>query len=223
MHHDAIVVKLATIEAEANVLERENARLQSQITKDFDPNLITYSIAVGKVLFNLKDAFVDQMKRLHESYTYQFLERRPFAYDDSSVAMLEAWMANNMVNRLQRMEHIGNQVEKFNMHPEPMENSIVLSRKDHPEAFTSLDTFGNMTFVLTGTFLEHLLTTLAGDHFKLVLETRQKSKITCILSVGPQMDICPLFKNNFSRSYGSFRQRLNGTGTENNIMLKCSH
>ena len=158
MHHDAIVVKLATIEAEANVLERENARLQSQITKDFDPNLITYSIAVGRVLFNLKDAFVDQMKRLHESYTYQFLERRPFAYDDSSVAMIEAWMANNMVNRLQRMEHIGNQVEKFNMHPEPMENSIVLSRKDHPEAFASLDTFGNMTFVLTGTLLEILST-----------------------------------------------------------------
>ena len=150
MHHDAIIVKLATIEAEAKVLKFENARLQSQMTKDFDPNLITYSIAVGRVLFNLKDAFVDQMKRLHESYTYQFLERRPFAYDDSTVAMLEAWMANNMVNRLQGMEQIGNQVEQFNVDPKPLENSITLHRKDHPEAFFSLDQNGTMTFALTG-------------------------------------------------------------------------
>ena len=150
MHHDAIVVKLATIDAEAKVVEFENARLQSQMTKDFDPNLITYSIAVGRVLFNLKDAFVDQMKRLHESYTYQFLERRPFAYDDSTVAMFEAWMANNMVNRLQRREQIGNQVEQFNVDPKPLDNSILLHRKDHPEAFRSLDENGTMTFVLTG-------------------------------------------------------------------------
>ena len=71
MHHDAIVVKLATIEAEAGVLERENARLGSELTQEFNPNLIAYSLAVGRVLLNLKDAFVDQMKRLHESYTYQ--------------------------------------------------------------------------------------------------------------------------------------------------------
>ena len=205
MHHDAIVVKLATIEAEANVLERENARLQSQITKDFDPNLITYSIAVGRVLLNLKDAFVDQMKRLHESYTYQFLERRPFAYDDSSVAMLEAWMANNMVNRLQRMEHIGNQMEKFNVDPKPMENSIVLTRKDHLEAFRSLDANGSMTFVLSGTFLQHIFTRRADDHLKLVLQkTRKKihfvfkTQSRCHFKVqnnvlnGPMMDHCPL-------------------------------
>ena len=161
MHHDAIVVKLATIEAEANVLEQDNARLQSQMTKEFDPNLIIYSIAVGRVLFNLKDAFVDQMKRLHESYTYQFLERRPFAYDDSTVAMFEAWMANNMVNRLQRMEQIGNQVEKFNVDPKPMENCIVLHRKDHPDAFGSLDTNGNMSFVLTGTKMRIVASTKA--------------------------------------------------------------
>ena len=175
MHYDAIVIKLATMEAEANVLERENARLQSQITKDFDPNLITYSIAVGRVLLNLKDAFVDQMKRLHESYTYQFFERRPFAYDDSSVAMLEAWMANNMVNRLQRMEHIGNQVEKFNVDPRPMENSIVLSRKDHPEAFGFLDANGSMTFVLSGTFL---FTKENDDHFKLNSRFKPRKDVT---------------------------------------------
>ena len=184
MHHDAIVVKVATIEAEANVLERENARLQSQITKDFDPNLITYSIAVGRVLFNLKDAFVDQMKRLHESYTYQFLERRPFAYDDSSVAMLEAWMANNMVNRLQRMEHIGNQVEKFNTDAKPMENSIVLSRRDHQEAFASLDSFGNMTFALTGTFHANIFLSISQNRI-LSREQLHSDNLIILSQAGP--------------------------------------
>ena len=74
--------------------------------------------------------------------------------------MLEAWMANNMINRLQRMEQIGNQVETFNMAPAgatdavmtPMENSIVLRREDYPQAFNSLDANGNMTFSLSGKF-----------------------------------------------------------------------
>ncbi len=150
MHHDAIVVKIATIDAEVKALEQENAQLQSKITNIFDPNLITYSLAVGRVLYSLKDAFVDQMKRLHESYMYQFLEKRKFTYDDSSVAMLEAWMATNTLNRLERMEQIGNQVEKFNLNPKPLQNSIVLRRADHPEAFDSLDKYGNMSFVIAG-------------------------------------------------------------------------
>ncbi len=150
MHHDAVVIKLATIEAEKKVLEQDDARLQSLVTQNFDPSLIDYSIAVGRVYFNLRDAFVDQMKRLHEATNYQFLEDRPFSYDDSSVAMLEAWMATNKINMLQRMEMIGNQDETYNVNAGPLENCILLNRKDYPEAFKSLDTSGNFSFVITG-------------------------------------------------------------------------
>ncbi len=150
MHHDAVVIKLATIEAEKRVLEQDDARLQSLVTQNFDPSLIDYSIAVGRVYFNLRDAFVDQMKRLHEATNYQFLEDRPFSYDDSSVAMLEAWMATNKINMLQRMEMIGNQDETYNVNAGPLENCILLNRGDYPEAFKSLDLTGNMSFVITG-------------------------------------------------------------------------
>ncbi|XP_035677638.1 uncharacterized protein LOC118416593 [Branchiostoma floridae] len=102
------------------------------------------------------------MKRLQEAYNYQFLERRPFSYDDSRMAMIEAWLANNRISMLQRMEKIGNDVQVFNAASPPLTNTIVLRRRDLAADFARFDNGTELPFVISGA--EALLAPMTHVH-----------------------------------------------------------
>ncbi|CAH1266523.1 Hypp3403 [Branchiostoma lanceolatum] len=162
VHHDAVVIKIHSLDAEVQVLQQQNARLRSETAAVFDPTIISYAIAIGRVYVQLKDSIVDQMKRLQEAYNYQFLERRPFSYDDSRLAMIEAWLANNRISMLQRMEKIGNDVQVFNADTSPMTNTIVLRRRDLADDFAQFDNGTGLSFVISGA--EDLLMPMTHVH-----------------------------------------------------------
>ncbi|XP_078677839.1 uncharacterized protein LOC144914154 [Branchiostoma floridae x Branchiostoma belcheri] len=162
VHHDAVVIKIHSLDAEIQVLQQQNARLRSETAAVFDPTIISYAMAIGRVYVQLKDSIVDQMKRLQEAYNYQFLERRPFSYDDSRMAMIEAWLANNRISMLQRMEKIGNDVQVFNADSSPMTNTIVLRRRDLADDFAQFDNGTELPFVISGA--EDLLMPMTHVH-----------------------------------------------------------
>ncbi|XP_070567569.1 uncharacterized protein [Ptychodera flava] len=150
LHHDSTVLKIASLDAQYEVLQLEESRLRSEMGKGYDPTVIDYAIAVGRVYTNLKDAIVDKMKRLQEAYNYQFLENRVFKFDDTRVALLEAWLANQRIQMLDKIEQIGNQVQLFNQDAPPMTNSIVLKREDFPADFENMDRTGELWFAISG-------------------------------------------------------------------------
>ena len=89
--------------------------------------------------------FVEQ-----EAYNYQYLERRTFSYDDSRVVMMEAWLANNRISMLQKMEKIGNEVQLFNVGTQPLSNCLSIKREENPKGFEALDSTGMLPFVISG-------------------------------------------------------------------------
>nr|XP_002738503.1 PREDICTED: uncharacterized protein LOC100368084 [Saccoglossus kowalevskii] len=150
LHHDSIVLRIAALEAQIVVLESEETHLRSQESKEFDPNTLSYAIAVSRVYIDLKDSIVNQMKRLQEAYNYQFLDNRVFRYDDSRIAMIEAWVANNRMHMMDRIEMMGSEMQTFNLNSPPMTNSLILKREDNPKGFHELDQTGLLMFSITG-------------------------------------------------------------------------
>eukprot|EP00118_Oscarella_pearsei_P024830 m.306893 g.306893 ORF g.306893 m.306893 type:complete len:1015 (+) comp41685_c0_seq1:21-3065(+) len=150
MQHDSIVIQIAKLESQVSKYQGLQARLQGQMVGNYDPFTITYALAIGEVYVNLKDAIVNELKKLQEAYNYQFLEGRPFTYDDSRIAMMEAWMANNRIEMLDRMSQLGTEVQEFNKNLKPMTNTIVLKRELLPDDFRQLDQNHTMPFAISG-------------------------------------------------------------------------
>ncbi|XP_077977882.1 uncharacterized protein LOC144433439 [Glandiceps talaboti] len=162
LHHDSMVLRIAAIDAQYDLLKEEGSRLRSELSKGFDPTVIDYAIAIGRIYTDLKDSIVDQMKRLQEAYNYQFLENRVFKFDDTRVALLEAWLANNRIHMIDKIEKLGSEVQTFNLDSPPMINSIVIKREDNPNNFEEFDRTGELPFTITGT--EEQLAPLTHAH-----------------------------------------------------------
>ena len=150
MQHDSIVIQIAQLESQISKYEGLQSRLQGQMIDDYNPFTIAYALAIGEVYVNLKEAIVNEMKKMQEAYNYQFLEDRPFTYDDSRMAMIEAWLANNRIEMLDRMSQLGTEVQQFNRNLEPLENAIVIRRDDLNDEFAHLDANGQMAFTVSG-------------------------------------------------------------------------
>eukprot|EP00118_Oscarella_pearsei_P013882 m.115020 g.115020 ORF g.115020 m.115020 type:complete len:603 (+) comp37531_c0_seq1:1350-3158(+) len=150
MQHDSLVIEVAKLEAIVALHQAQAAQLQSHLSENFNPFTLTYVQSIESVYFALKNSIVNELKKMQEAYNYQFLEAKPFSYDDSRIAMIEARMANNRIEMLDRMSELGWQVQEFNKDAAPMTNTIVLKREDLLGDFNQLDATGQMAFVISG-------------------------------------------------------------------------